>query len=157
MIPKGWTASKVLNKEGDRQNWRTNIKGTVAWDFLSEVISPKVPNWSSDSWSKAVSNIDWNLPRNSTSKVSRAMGHCGEFFYVLWATTVNLVVRYGPLVDLVLRNGPLRRIWLCAMRHCAECSRTVKICIDFCAMGHSAGCGYALLAIAQGLVIRYGP
>jgi hypothetical protein len=34
---------------------------------------------------------------------------------------------------------------------------TVKICIDFCAMGHSAGFGYVLWAIAQGLVIRYGP
>jgi hypothetical protein len=31
-----------------------------------------------------------------------------------------------------------------------------KICIDFCAMGHCAGFGCALWAIAQGLVIRYG-
>jgi hypothetical protein len=56
------------------------------------------------------------------------MGHCGEFFYALWATTENLVVRYGPL----------RQIW-------------------FYAMGHCGGFGYALWAIAQGLVIRYGP
>jgi hypothetical protein len=28
---------------------------------------------------------------------------------------------------------------------------------NFCAMGHSAGFGYALWAIAQGLVFRYGP
>ncbi len=36
------------------------------------------------------------------------MGHGGEFFYVLWATTENLVVRYGPL----------GQIWLYAMGHC---------------------------------------
>jgi hypothetical protein len=75
------------------------------------------------------------------------MGHSGVFGYALWAT----------VADLVIRNGPLRRIWLCAMGHCAEWRRTVKIFSDFCAMGHSAGFGYALWAIAQGLVIRYGP
>jgi hypothetical protein len=43
----------------------------------------------------------------------------GEFFYALWATTVNLVVRYGPCsgfdcmqwataADLVMHYGPLR-------------------------------------------------
>jgi hypothetical protein len=107
------------------------------------------------------------------------MGHCGEFFYALWATVANLVLHYGPLqriwfyamghcigfgsmlwataADLVLRYGPLRRIWLCATGHCAEGSRTVKICSDLCATGHSAGFVYALWAIAQGLVIRYGP
>ncbi len=135
-----------------------DIKGTVAWDFLSKVISPKVPNCSSDPWSKAVSNIDSNSPRNSTFKVFPrygplrrvflcAMGHYGGFCCALWAT----------VTDLVIRNGPLRRIWLCAMGHCAEWRRTVKICIDFCAMGHSAGFGYALWAIAQGLAICYGP
>jgi hypothetical protein len=36
------------------------------------------------------------------------MGHCGEFFYALWATAVNFVMRYGPL----------RRILLYAMGHC---------------------------------------
>jgi hypothetical protein len=29
---------------------KTVVKGTVAWDFLSKEILPKVPNWSSDSW-----------------------------------------------------------------------------------------------------------
>jgi hypothetical protein len=38
------------------------------------------------------------------------MGRCGEFFYVLWVTKVNLVVCYGPL----------RRIWLYAMGHCGR-------------------------------------
>jgi hypothetical protein len=76
------------------------------------------------------------------------MGHCGEFFNAmdhygkfgcaLWATAADLVLRYGPL----------RRIWSCAMGHCAECSRIVKKCSDFCDMGHSAGFGYALWAIA---------
>jgi hypothetical protein len=32
----------------------------------------------------------------------------------------------------------------------------IKICIGFCDMDHSAGFGYALWAIAQGLVFRYG-
>jgi hypothetical protein len=36
------------------------------------------------------------------------MGHCGKFFYALWATTANLVIRYGPQ----------RRILLYAMGHC---------------------------------------
>jgi hypothetical protein len=36
------------------------------------------------------------------------MGHCGDFFYALWATKVNFVVRYGPLW----------RIWFYAMGHC---------------------------------------
>ncbi len=39
------------------------LKGTVEWDFLSYVISPKVPNWPPDSLSKAVLNIDSNSPR----------------------------------------------------------------------------------------------
>jgi hypothetical protein len=75
------------------------------------------------------------------------MGHCGKFRYALWATMANFVAR----------NGPLQLVWLYAMGHCAEQSLTVKICIDFCAMGHNAGFGYALWAIAQGLVFRYGP
>jgi hypothetical protein len=86
------------------------------------------------------------------------MGHCGKFFYALWATTANLVVRgWATAADLVLRYGPLWLIWLCAMGHCAECSHTVKICSDFCAMGHSAGFGYPLWAVAKDLVKRYGP
>ncbi len=125
--------------------------------FFVQVISPKVPNRSSDSWSEAVSNIDSNSPWNSTCKVFphygplrqillSAMGHCGGFGYVLWATAADLVIRYGPL----------RQICLCAMGHCREWSGTVKICIDFCAIGHGAGFCFALWAIAQGLVIRYG-
>jgi hypothetical protein len=47
-----------------------------------------------------------------------------------------LVMRYGPLHGMKPYN---------------------KICIDFCNMGHSAGFGYALWAVAQGLVLRYGP
>jgi hypothetical protein len=130
----------------------------LIWDFLSKVIWQKVPNRSSDSWSKAALNIDSNSKRNLTFKVFQrygplwrillsAVGHCGRFGYALWATAADLVIRYGPL----------RRIWLCTMGHCGEWSSTVKICIDFSAMGHSAGFGYALWAIAQGLVIRYGP
>jgi hypothetical protein len=49
-----------------------------------------------------------------------AMGHCGGFGYTLWATAANLVMRYGPLREMKPYS---------------------KICIDFCAMGHSAGFG----------------
>jgi hypothetical protein len=35
-------------------------------------------------------------------------------------------------------------------------NRTVKMCIDFCAMAHSAGFGYALWAVVQGLVSAMG-
>jgi hypothetical protein len=49
------------------------------------------------------------------------MGHCGEFFYALWATTVSLVMRYGhsggfgytqwaTAADLVMRYGLLREM-----------------------------------------------
>jgi hypothetical protein len=76
-----------------------------------------------------------------------AMGHYGVFGCALWATAAALFIHYGPL----------QRIWLCPMGHCTERSHTVKICIDFCAMGHNAGFGYALWTIAQGLVIHYGP
>jgi hypothetical protein len=92
-----------------------------------------------------------------------AMGNCGEFFYALWATTVNLVGRYGPLrqicytlqttaADLVVCYGPLRRIkpysknlywFLCYGPWCR---------IWLCAMGYSAGFGYLLWAIAKDLV-----
>jgi hypothetical protein len=53
------------------------------------------------------------------------MGHCGEFFKPLWATTANLVLRYGPL----------RQIW-------------------FYAMGHCDGFGYALLATARNEAVQ---
>jgi hypothetical protein len=74
----------------------------------------------------------------------RAMGHCGEFCYALWATAVNLFVR----------NGPLRRIWLYAMGHCGGFgyklwatarNEAVPVLIS------------SLWAIAQDFVMRYGP
>jgi hypothetical protein len=95
------------------------------------------------------------------------MGQCGKFCYALWATAVNLVVQRATAADLVLRYGPLREMKLYS-----------KICIDFCAMGHSSGFGYAygpyrrvwlsamgrsegfgqaLWAMVQNLVLRYGP
>jgi hypothetical protein len=97
------------------------------------------------------------------------MGHYREFSFVLRATAAYLDMLYRPLC----------RIWLYAMGHCAEGSRTVKICNDshatvcakaqylfmrfgpqrsiwFCAMGRSAGFGYALWAIAQDLVLCFG-
>jgi hypothetical protein len=133
------------------------------------MISPKVPNSSSDSWSKAVLNIDLNLPRKIPFLRSfHAMGHCGELCYAVWATAADLVIRYGPLP----------RIWLYAMGHCGRFGCALrplhrmklysKISIDFCAMGHSvwfgnalwghsAGFGYPLWAIAKDMLKRYWP
>jgi hypothetical protein len=53
------------------------------------------------------------------------MGHCGVFFYALWATTANLVLCYWPL----------QPIW-------------------FYAMGHCGGFGYALWATAQNEAVQ---
>jgi hypothetical protein len=60
-----------------------------------------------------------------TVQLVRATGDCGEFCYVLWATTVNLVVCCGPQ----------RRIWLYAMGYCG-------------------GFGYALCATACNEVVQ---
>ncbi len=104
-----WQVNSIKRKRFTQPNNPLPVEGTVAWFFLFKMISPKVHNWSSDSWSKAVLNKDSNLPRNSTSKVfprygplrrilSCAMGHCGQF-------------------DCSL--GPLGRIWLYTMGHCS--------------------------------------
>jgi hypothetical protein len=85
------------------------------------------------------------------------MGHCGESCYVLWATTANFLCAIGHAEDLVMCYGPLQRIWLCTMGDCAELSCAVKIWIDFCAMGNSAGFAYPQRAKAQGSVNCYGP
>jgi hypothetical protein len=88
------------------------------WDFLSKVISPKVPTWPPDSWSKAVLNVDSNSPRYSTFKVLLCygpmqqiwfciVGPCSEFGAVLWATAAYFFMCYGPLLQ----------IWLCAVGH----------------------------------------
>jgi hypothetical protein len=45
-----------------------------------------------------------NLPRIQLLWSIRAMGHCGEFCYALWATKPNLVVHYGPLQQICLYN-----------------------------------------------------
>jgi hypothetical protein len=58
-------------------------------------------------------------------------GPLRQIGYMLWATAADLVMHYGPL------------------RGMKEYS---KICIDFCAMGNSAGFGYLLWAIGQDLV-----
>ncbi len=121
-----------------------------------------------DSWSIAVLNIDSNSLRYSTFKVLLgyrplqqiwlcAMGHFGISGFVLRATTANLIVRYGLL----------RRIWSYAMGHCVELIHSTNLwwCLHngtkhriwLFAMGHSARLGYALWAVAQELVLCYGP
>jgi hypothetical protein len=86
-----------------------------------------------------------------------AMVHCGNIGYVLWSTAATLVMCYGPL----------RQIWLNAMGNCTESIMLYgplhgikmynKICDGFRTVGHSAGFGYSLWAIAQDLDICYGP
>jgi hypothetical protein len=82
------------------------------------------------------------------------MGHCGKFFYALWATTVNdspteprtteprkteprktQPQSVNP-VNLVVCYGPLRWIYLCAMGHCG-------------------GFGYGLWATARNKAVQY--
>jgi hypothetical protein len=75
------------------------------------------------------------------------MGRCDEFFYALWATKVNLVVRYGPL----------RRIWLCAMGRCSGFGYGLWATARNKAVGYKSVVISALWAIAPDLVIRYGP
>ncbi len=75
------------------------------------------------------------------------MGHCGDFFYALWPTTVNLVVRYGPL----------RRIWLYAMGHCSGFGYELWAIAQNKAVQYKSIVISVLWARAQDLVIRYGP
>jgi hypothetical protein len=74
---------------------------------LPEVISPKVPNWSPDSYTKAFSNLDSNSPRNSTSEV---LTRYGPLLQMLFAMS-----QYGKLV---VGFGPLRQICSSAMGNC---------------------------------------
>jgi hypothetical protein len=74
------------------------------------------------------------------------MGHCGEFFYALWATTENLVVRYGPL----------RRIWLYAMGHCGGFGYALWATARNEAVQYKSVLISALWVTAQDLVMRYG-
>jgi uncharacterized membrane protein YpjA len=74
------------------------------------------------------------------------MGHCGEFFYALWAITVNLVVCYGPL----------RWIWLYAMGHCSGFGYALWATTRNEAVQYNSVVISALWAIAQDLVMRYG-
>jgi hypothetical protein len=75
------------------------------------------------------------------------MGHCGEFFYALWATTANLVVRYGPL----------RRIWFYAMGHCGGFGYALWATARNEAVQYKYALTSALWAIAQDSDMRYGP
>jgi hypothetical protein len=124
--------------------------------FLSKVILPKVPTCT----------LIWNLKQFWCSfEFAEIFNFLGPF--TLWATTVNLVMRYGPqatAANLVMRYGPLYamkpysnnrgpycRIWLCTLGH----AQYFVMChgsqdrISLCTMGRSAGFGYGLCDIAQ--------
>ncbi len=103
-----------------------HFKETVAYDFLSKMISPKVPNRSSDSWSKAVSNIDSISTRISTFKVFPRYGPLQRILVSPMSATA---------ADLAMRYGPLQQIWLYAMGHCG-------------------GFGYALWATARNEAVQ---
>jgi hypothetical protein len=74
------------------------------------------------------------------------MGHCGKFFYAIWAITVNLVVRYGPL----------RQIWLYTMGHCGRFGYALWAIAQNEAVQYKSEVISVLWAIAQDLVLRYG-
>jgi hypothetical protein len=74
------------------------------------------------------------------------MGHCGKFFYALWAITVNLVVRYGPL----------RWIWLYVMGHCGGFGYALWATARNEAVQYKSVVISVLWAIAQDLVMGYG-
>jgi hypothetical protein len=76
-----------------------NGKGTAAWDFFCL-------NWLCQKYAtrdlkqfRTRIPICWDIWH---SRCFRAMGHCGNFGYTLWATAANLVMHCGPL----------RRSWL---------------------------------------------
>ncbi len=121
-----------------------SLKGTVAWDFLSKVISPStqlVPwfaIWSIFEYRFEFAEIfDFQGPSALWATVANlvmhygplqriwllATGHCGKFRYALWATAENLVICHGPLCGMKLHS---------------------KICNNFCAVGNGTGFGYAL-------------
>ncbi len=75
------------------------------------------------------------------------MGHCSEFSYALWATTVNLVVRYGYYT----RFG---YSLVAIARNEAVQLKSVMISVLWALAHHLV---IALWAIAQDLVMRYGP
>jgi hypothetical protein len=137
------------------------IKGTVAWDFLSKVIPPIVPNWSLNSWSKAVLNINLNSPSFQLLKSFLAIGHRGKFDHALWATAANWWCAMGHCSEFgdalwataansVMRYGPLQRIWWCAMGHCSEFGDVLWATAEHLAMpyGLLRPIGYALWATA---------
>jgi hypothetical protein len=75
------------------------------------------------------------------------MGHCSKFFYALWATAVNLVER----------SGPLWRIWLNAMGHFGGFGYALWATARNEAVQYKSVVISAQWAIAQDLVMRYGP
>jgi hypothetical protein len=164
---RGYTRVAIYKSAGHRiaddfphghANGMDRLKGQRREISLSGVISPKMANWPSYAWSKAVSNIDSNLPRYSTFYILPHYGplqrlwwcalvHWGEFGDAPWVTAANLV----------LCCRPLSWIWLFAVGHYMEYSRTVKICDDLRTVGHSAEFSYGLWATVQDFGMRYGP
>jgi hypothetical protein len=149
------------------------FKRTVAWDFLSKVISPKIPNWPPDLWSIVVAKI-FNLLGPSTLWATAAnlampygplwriwwcamghcgefddvlcMGHCREFGYALWATVADLFIGFFGHCIVWSHTEPFRRIWLCAMGHSAGIDNALW----------ATAFRYALWAVAQDFVMPYG-
>jgi hypothetical protein len=75
------------------------------------------------------------------------MGLCGKFGYAGRATEADLVIRYGPLRGMKQYSENLYRFQCCGP--------SCRICL--CALSHNAVFGYALWAVGQDLVMRYGP
>jgi hypothetical protein len=75
------------------------------------------------------------------------LGHCGKFCYALWASRANLVVRYRQL----LQNWPY------ATGHCGGFSYVLWATARNEAIQKMSVTISALWAIAQDLVMCYGP
>ncbi len=105
------------------------LEGTVAWDFLSLVISPEpeATTWTPASWSKAISSILWIQIIWPLRGIWLGKKQKYEFPMYL-AAAANLVLRcwlqrriwfcaMGTTPNLVLHYGPRRQIWHPAVGH----------------------------------------
>jgi hypothetical protein len=88
------------------------FKGTVSRDFLHTVFSIKHVSRPHDSYPKAVSNINTNLPRYSNLKLILCCGPPPEDFrsYGVAPPVGSNPMVWPPPRDRILRCGPSRKI-----------------------------------------------
>jgi hypothetical protein len=91
------------------------IKGTVSRDFRPLVFSSNNTRWSTDSWAKAVSNIDSYSRRNSNSTRSPM----GLFCYTFTLMAVTKAEYFDSVLCCVCRVKP--KIFLSTPHYAAYC------------------------------------